>query len=208
MNASYPWYLTAVALIALMLNTFQLWQSAASALGPASVAVPVAAALLALIGCAVAIVRRRDRPAVPFALLGCAAVVAAVGLAVTDPEFPAKRIHVAQYIAVAWLIYRGLGPRLGGPRRAMAAAVISCLLGVHDELVQGLHPLRTFGAVDILTNCLGAAAGVLAALAVTSPMTGSDAQGAWRHVVLVALVVVAAALIYPPTAAYFELSFQ
>ena len=78
-------------------------------------------------------------------LLGGSAAVATFGLMLTDPQFPAKRIHVAEYIAVAWLVYRGLGGRLGAPRRAAAAALIASLLGVHDELIQGLHPRRTFG---------------------------------------------------------------
>ena len=101
------------------------------------------------------------------ALLGGAVVAASIGLLLTDPQYPAKRIHIAKYVAVAWLVYLGLGGRLGGPRRALATLLIAALLGVHDELIQGLHPDRSFGIRDIVANGFGAAAGALIALAVT-----------------------------------------
>ena len=141
-------------------------------------------------------------------LVGGSAAAATFGLMLTDPQFPAKRIHVAEYIAVAWLVYRGLGGRLGAPRRAAAAVLIASLLGVHDELIQGLHPRRTFGVLDIITNGFGATAGALAALAMTTTVNAPDAPRAWRHVAILVLALCATMSAYPLVAILFELSFQ
>jgi hypothetical protein len=208
MNVSYAWYFAAIVMVALMINTFDLWQAFASSAGSIAVAGPIVAALVALTGSAIVIYRQGNLRAIRFALIGSSIAVAAIGLALTDPQFPAKRIHVAEYIAVAWLVYRGLGRRLGGPRRAAAAVLIATLLGVHDELVQGLHTQRTFGVLDIVTNGLGAGAGALAALAMTTPLDAPDATQAGRHVVFLVLVLCSTMLAYPLIAAQFGLRFQ
>ena len=208
MYASYAWYLAAIVLVALMVNTFDLWQAFASSAGLIAVAAPVVAVLVVLTGSAIVILRQRNLRAIKCALLGSSVAVAVIGLALTDPQFPAKRIHVVEYIAVAWLVYGGLGRRFGGPRRAAAAVLIATLLGVHDELVQGLHAQRTFGILDIVANGLGAAAGALAALAMTTPLDAPDSPQAWRHVAILALVLCMTMLAYPLIAGQFELQFQ
>lgn len=117
MNASYAWYLAAIVLVALMVNTFDLWQIFARSAGPVAVTAPVVATFVALTGSIIVILRQSNLREIRFTLLGISVGVAAIGLALTDPQFPAKRIHVAEYIAVAWLVYRGLGRRLGGGGR-------------------------------------------------------------------------------------------
>ncbi len=169
---------------------------------------PVLFALVALAGAAAVVLRRGEPRTLRLALLGGALVVAAASLAMTDPEFPPKRVHVPEYIAVAWLIYQGLQGRLGGARRAAAAALLATLLGVHEELAQGLHPQRTLGAFDMVVNGVGAIAGALAALAMTSPLEAPDAPGAWRHVGLLALILLATLPAYPLIAAGFGLPFE
>ncbi len=106
MNASYAWYLAAIVLVALMVNAFDLWQAFARSVGSVAVAAPVVAALGVLTGSAIVILRQRNLRAIRCALLGSSVAVAVIGLALTDPQFPAKRIHVAEYIVVAWLVYR------------------------------------------------------------------------------------------------------
>jgi hypothetical protein len=208
MSVSYLWYLAAVALVAVMVNTFELWRAFNSAAESLAGATPVLFALVALAGAAAVVLRRGDPRTLRLALLGGALVVAAVGLAMTDPRFPPKRVHVPEYIAVAWLVYQGLGGRLGGPRRAAAAVLLATLLGVHEELAQGLHPQRTLGALDMAVNGLGSIAGALTALAMTAPLDGPDSPGAWRHVRLLALILLATLPAYPLIAAGFGLPFE
>ena len=86
--------------------------------------------------------------------------------------------------------------------------LIATLLGVHDELVQGLHAQRTFGILDIVANGLGAAAGALAALGMTTPLDAPDTPRAWHHVAFLVLVLCTTMLAYPLIAGQFELQFQ
>jgi hypothetical protein len=192
MNASYVWYLLAVVVVGLMVDTAGLWREFSRLDAWVAAATPVAAAIAVLVAGALAILRRKDRRA----------------LLLTDPQYPAKRIHIAEYVAVSWLVYLGLGGRLGGPRRALAALLIAALLGVHDELIQGLHPNRSFGIRDIVANGFGAAAGALIALAVTRVLHTPDAVGAWRHVAILFMALVAGLAVYPLIAAVFGLPFR
>ena len=190
MNASYVWYLLAVVVVGLMVDTAGLWREFSRLDAGVAAATPVAAAIAVLVAGAVAILRRKDRRALRIALLGGAAAAASIGLLLTDPQYPAKRIHIAEYVAVAWLVYLGLGGRMGGPRRALATLLIAALLGVHDELIQGLHPDRSFGIRDIVANGFGAAA------------------GAWHHVAILFMALVAGLAVYPLIAAVFGLPFR
>lgn len=208
MSAPYIWYLAAVALVAVMVNTFGFWRAFNSSAESLAGATPVLVALVALMGATMVVLWRGDPRRLRCALLGGAVTTAAIGLAMTDPQFPPKRIHVAEYMAVTWLVYRGLEGRLGGPRRAAAAALIATLLGVHEELAQGLHPQRTFGVFDMIVNGVGAAAGALAALAMTTPLDAPDSPRAWRHVVLLALILLATLPTYPLIATAFGLQLE
>ncbi len=51
--------------------------------------------------------------------------------------------------------------RLQGNPLLIFSILFASLLGVHDELLQGLHPLRTYGIRDIVVNALGSAGGGL-----------------------------------------------
>ena len=62
------------------------------------------------------------------------------------------------------------GDRLVGYRLAVVSIVTAGLLGVHDEMLQGLHPERRFGVTDILVNALSAAAGACMATAAARPV--------------------------------------
>ena len=84
-----------------------------------------------------------------------------VALAVPDPEAPVKRIHVIEYMLLSLLIRYTMSVRLQGFALLTFSVFFASLLGVHDELLQGLHPLRTYGIRDILVNALGSAGGGL-----------------------------------------------
>lgn len=92
-------------------------------------------------------------------ILGIA--ICLVALAVPDPEAPVKRIHVIEYMLLSLLIRYTMSVRLQGFELLTFSVFFASLLGVHDELLQGLHPLRTYGIRDILVNALGSAGGGL-----------------------------------------------
>lgn len=141
-------------------NVFPLWQAAAVALGRSGAnLVPLGAlgaALIAAAGWAWSARRRGILRAFPFI---AGALLAIASLALTDPAFPAKRIHVAEYLALAVMVRAYLSRLAGGWGLAGLTAALTALYGVHDELIQGLLPDRTFGLRDIAVNILSAIAG-------------------------------------------------
>jgi hypothetical protein len=86
-------------------------------------------------------------------------VICLVALIIPDPEAPVKRIHVIEYMMLSLLIRYTMSVRLQGISLLVYSILFSSLLGVHDELLQGLHPLRTYGSRDILVNALGSTGG-------------------------------------------------
>jgi hypothetical protein len=164
--SSFTWYAVAAALVALYVNMFTLWRGLSGLVGDAAGNVPYGVTLLVLAGLGAVAVRggrTRTRTRTEWFIVACALACAAIGLMATDPDFPSKRIHVPQYIALALVVRRGLSSRLSGWPLTVMGWAITTTLGCHDELVQGFHPHRTFGLVDVLTNAWGAAAGSLLA---------------------------------------------
>ncbi|HEY9081019.1 VanZ family protein [Magnetovibrio sp.] len=101
---------------------------------------------------------------VAWACFGLAVVVALAGLASVDPEFPAKRTHVAQYFVLAWLVFLAFKSEERLVARGLVALLITTMLGGLDEMLQGAMAERTFGIADIVTNFCGALAGVSVAV--------------------------------------------
>jgi hypothetical protein len=96
-------------------------------------------------------------------LLITALALAVLGLALTDPAYPAKRIHVPQYLLLALVLRRALSDHVGGTVLNAATIAATLIFGIHDEMLQGLHPSRTYGLRDILVNGTGGASGALLA---------------------------------------------
>jgi hypothetical protein len=87
---------------------------------------------------------------------------------------PAKKIHLLEYGALAYLAFSSvlLTPRWG--RGAGLAGGYLLLAGALDEGIQALLPMRFFGVQDIVGNWLGSGLGSLAWLAVS-------ANSPWRR---------------------------
>jgi len=94
------------------------------------------------------------------------------GLIVFIEPNPNKHIHVPEYVLMAWLVYAALAVDYRG--RGLAALVLACaaMLGVVDELLQGLHPQRFYGLWDMGINALAGLIGVLTVLGLTTPPPG------------------------------------
>ncbi len=156
-------YPAAALLVVLYVNTFEIWGALVGALGGERAALVPYGALLAALGCVPWLVRGRGpvRPR-PAAVAAAAALIAA-GLLITDPAFPAKRIHVPQYLLLALVLRRALSDHVGGTALTGTAMLFTLLFGIHDEMLQGLHPHRTYGLRDMAVNGVSGAAGALLA---------------------------------------------
>ena len=137
--------LLAIGLIPLFLETFAIWQWLQSILPPPVLEwLPIGLAVGLAIGAlawSVSMVGRglvADSPWQRLAWLGIGLASAVVALQLTDPDFPAKKIHLFQIALLALIVRRAYGTRLSGLTLAAASIITVGLLGVHDELLQGL----------------------------------------------------------------------
>jgi hypothetical protein len=153
------WYGLALALVAAFVNTFEIWIWLQRQLPPwALTGVPFAltAPLIAWVGWRL---RAHAVLARSWPWFAAAAAAAAVAFAITDPAFPAKRAHIPEYMLLALVLRRGLAYHHAGAYLSVMSGIAAAVLGVHDELLQGLHPTRYFGLADIVVNAISAGAG-------------------------------------------------
>ncbi|WP_417822399.1 VanZ family protein [Terasakiella sp.] len=70
-----------------------------------------------------------------------------------DERFIVKKIHVPEYIAIALASCWALRPCLSSAFGLLSASLaFAIFLGLHDEVIQGFHPERYFGYLDIIVN--------------------------------------------------------
>lgn len=75
-------------------------------------------------------------------------------------ENPNKHIHIPQYVLMAWLLFAVLSRDV---RRKDVLALVflyASVLGVVDELEQGVHPERFYGWTDMVVNSASSLIGV------------------------------------------------
>lgn len=153
----------AIALMVVFMQTIGVWRWLADALGKTgAILVPFVLAVV-VFGTVLSIrlyAGHSLRLRWPYLIV--AAVVSAIALYIPDPQFPAKRIHVAEFMLLVFLVRRGFCRWTGGIPLITLTAICGIVLGAHDELLQGLHPDRRFGRTDIVVDGLASIAGALA----------------------------------------------
>ncbi|NOQ45828.1 MAG: hypothetical protein GQ559_04025, partial [Desulfobulbaceae bacterium] len=139
----------------------------------------------------------------------CAAIICClVALLIPDVRFPVKRVHVSQYITLAILVRFVLSHRMQGRSLTWFTFLVTFMFGIHDEMLQGMHPLRTFGLRDIAVNGFAGLSGTLFGLAADFfPLKNSGADNrlklpekSFLPVILLfifAIIPAIAALLYP-----------
>jgi len=80
---------------------------------------------------------------------------------------PNKHIHIPEYILMAWLVYFALKKDYRGGGMLILVFICASMLGVVDELEQGIHPARSYGWKDMLVNTSSALIGVFTILGLT-----------------------------------------
>lgn len=89
---------------------------------------------------------------------------------------PNKHIHIPEYILAAWLLYAVLSKDYKGKGLFILIFVCATLMGVVDELEQGIHPKRFYGLSDMIVNSSSALIGIFTIMG----LKGVPARGwAW-----------------------------
>jgi len=155
-------YLLCLALVPLYVAMYPVWQLIGNILADELVALlPIAATLSILCGLLIGLPRKNTVTPPNKKLILYGAALCCAGLALPDPGIPVKRIHVAEYLALALAVRHAMSFRLQGVPLLVFSGLFCCLLGIHDEFLQGLHPSRTFGLRDMLVNASGSFGGSL-----------------------------------------------
>lgn len=157
-------YVACFLLVVCYVNMFPLWVWLRGQLGagPWTGRLPVLVTLVVLLlSLASAFQRFRKGIRVHFIFLVLGIGVAFLALAVPNPHVPIKRIHVAEYIILSLLVRFALSHRLQGNRLVLFTALVTLLFGIHDEMIQGLDPLRYYGWRDMIVNGLAGCCGAL-----------------------------------------------
>jgi hypothetical protein len=81
-------------------------------------------------------------------------------LIMTQVSNPNKHIHIPEYVLMTWLLYAALSKDHKGSGLFILIFIYASLLGVVDELEQGIHPARFYGLSDMMVNCASALIGV------------------------------------------------
>lgn len=151
-------------LVLFYVNMFTFWAWLSRTLGPGILVklLPVAVTVVVLLVITQRFVDRVQRGySINLVFLGLGLVSAIFSLALPDPHVPIKRIHVAEYIVLAFLVRTTLSHRLQGLQLTLFTVLVTLLLGIHDEMLQGLHPKRYYGWLDMIVNGTAGLSGAL-----------------------------------------------
>jgi len=151
-------------LVVCYVNMYQFWAWLSRMLGSGMTArlLPVIVTAAVLLIVSLRFVYRVNRGyRINLVFLGLGIVGAVLALAIPDPNVPIKRVHVAEYIVLSFLVRYTLSHRLQGASLTLFTILVTLLLGIHDEMLQGLHSLRYYGWRDILVNGTAGLSGAL-----------------------------------------------
>ena len=115
--------------------------------------------IVAVLGIAyvVAILISQKSPKNLLFLVPCGVIALLIMTLVSNPN---KHIHIPEYVLMTWLLYAVLSKDYDGKDLFILIFILASLLGVVDELEQGIHPARFYGMSDMLVNSASALIGV------------------------------------------------
>jgi hypothetical protein len=90
-------------------------------------------------------------------LIPSAIIVLIIFSSVSNPN---KHIHIPEYVLLSWLLYAVISRDYQGKGILILVFICTSMLGVVDELEQGIHPGRFYGLSDMLVNSASAMIGV------------------------------------------------
>ncbi len=103
-------------------------------------------------------------------ILAISAVI--VSIIMTLEANPNKYIHIPEYVLMAWLLYQAMIIDYKGRGILLLVFICAAMLGVVDELLQGIHPQRTYGWKDMIINAASSFIGILTLVGVKNRLKG------------------------------------
>ncbi len=172
-------YTACVLLVLIYINTFQLWAWMVKQLGASAAFLPLIVVLIFLTTIFGYFFKKYRAHNLNYRLFFAGILVCVVTVCIPNPAVPIKRIHVPEYMLLSFLVRYTLSQRIAGRELAWFTALVTALFGIHDEVIQGLHPLRTYGLADMSVNGLAGLGGTLLGQAVglfTASVTHEDSR--------------------------------
>lgn len=157
-------YILSVVLVLVYVNMFPLWKLLSSRWGSeVFVVMPIVLSIGSIILVSIMFYHRQQKArfSVRKGVLAVGVLFCTMALVIPDPQFPVKRIHVAEYILLSLVVRFSMSFKVQGVPLLFFSACFASVLGVHDELLQGLHPSRTYGLRDITVNTLASFGGAM-----------------------------------------------
>ena len=159
-GGEFLWLALSVLAMLCFVNGFPVWVYLYQKLTLQSLVVmPIAVVFILIFGLMAWFARKGLR--LNIAWFGLAIFLAVIGLYLPDAAVPSKRIHVAEYMLLAIVMRKALSYRHAGVALVIWTVLLTTLLGVHDEILQGLHVQRYYGLRDMLVNAFGAMSGAV-----------------------------------------------
>ncbi|MFC1516119.1 VanZ family protein [Thermodesulfobacteriota bacterium] len=102
-------------------------------------------------------------------LIPCVIIVFAVFLLESNPN---KHIHIPEYIVMSWLLYEALSIDYTGKGIFLLTFLCAAMVGIVDELAQGIYPDRYYGWVDMSINTASSVIGILTLMGIKNMPKG------------------------------------
>jgi len=83
-----------------------------------------------------------------------------------------KHIHIPEYVLMTWLLYQAMVIDYKGRGIFLLVFICASMLGVVDEILQGIHPLRTYGWKDMIIDASSSLIGILTLMGIKYPLRG------------------------------------
>ena len=155
-------YLLAIVMVPIYVSMFPLWKQLDSTFNSTTMTLLPIIATVVLLMLILLLFRNSFNPETSSKLsIVSGIIICLAALSFPDPQFPAKRIHVAEYLLLSAVVRFAMSYRLQGKPLFFFSLFFTIILGIHDEFIQGLHPDRTYGLRDMIVNTMGSTGGAL-----------------------------------------------
>ena len=91
-------------------------------------------------------------------VLPCSIIVYAV---IKFEHNPNKHIHIPEYVILSWMLFRALSVDYKGGGIFALVFICAFMLGIVDEIEQGIYPDRFYGWKDMVINAASSIIGIL-----------------------------------------------
>ncbi|HEA29014.1 MAG TPA: hypothetical protein ENH91_03300 [Leeuwenhoekiella sp.] len=85
---------------------------------------------------------------------------------------PNKHIHIPEYVLMSWILFEALSVDYNGKGIFILLFICSTMLGIVDEMEQGIHPGRYYGWRDMVINAASTIIGILTIMGLKKRLAG------------------------------------